>query len=438
MRRKLNPRDDRGIAMLSTIMVLVVLVALGTIGAVTVTATLQTTHRDLSATSGFFTSEAGVAQAVDYLRSHGVKTINSCYTTQGASPCPFAFDATNGVNMGQVVTSTGTYTYYIKPTTMLNIPTSHTGIYRVHSIGNRADGTLQVTDTDLQVRVYPFAFGVYVSQQMSQGNGVNATTESVFSASCVNKRANISLTGTDAFYGIPAAVHAAGYITTSKNGCSATDSGDIHKSTKCNSSYPADQDALGAAVTSPCNPPGAQTPSNSCNFPASPSTSAFSASDLACYNPNPRGLPQAEYDQLKATAIAQSSYFTSGAYTQPDSTLYPNGVLYIDLTNSSSKSVSLNSVTGYPTSACGTKSLIIIVLGGDATINAGTSIVGSIFVPDGSLKFNGNATVIGTMYAKNMDTGGGASSISLQTCYTQNLPATLLDISALHFHQADR
>lgn len=443
MKRRIRIRDDDGIALISTMLVLMLLVALGSVVAITGTAAVQSTQRDLAAGQGFYDGDAGVAQAIEYFRANGVGAINTCFTTP--TSCAYTWDTTYGAKVPSVTTSTGTYTDYLKPVSSayeLSPPTTHSGRYQVHSVGTLTNGTTQIVDQTLTISPYSFPFGVYTAQSISQGGGLTAANESLFSGGCINKRQQISLSGTDAYYGIPAAAHSTRYITTSKNNCSATDSGDEHLTSKCNTSYSdssADQDALGGAVTSPCNPPGAQT-SGLCSFPypATSPTSLFGSADLMCYAPNPRGLPQTAYDLLQQTAVTQSAYFTTTSFTAPNAATYPQGVLFINLHNSSSKAVTLSSITGYDSTYCGTRALVIVVLGGDVTINAGTNIVGSIFVPDGSVKLNGNASIIGTVFAQSIDGGAGSASISLQSCYVSNPPSPLLDISTYHFHQEDR
>jgi Tfp pilus assembly protein PilX len=442
MRHRLKS-DDQGIALLSTLLVLLLLMALGSVVAITATAAEQSAHRDLVAGQAFYDSDAGVSEAAAYFRTNGVGTINTCFSTP--TSCPYTVDATYGAQLPAVTTTTGTYTDYLKPVSSANEllpPTSHTGLYQVHSVGTLSTGATQIIDEELQIAPYSFPFGIYTAQSVSQGGGLTAANESLFTGGCVNKRQQISLSGTDAYYGIPAAVHSAKYITTSKNNCSATDSGDEHLTSKCNTSYSdssADQDALGATVASPCNPPGAQA-AGSCTFPypATSPTSAFSPADLACYAPNPRGLPQSGYDQLEQTAVTESSYFTTPSYTAPNATTYPQGVLYINLNNTTNRSVSLSSITGYDSTQCGTRSIIIVVIGGDVTINAGVNIVGAVFAPDGTVKLNGSATIDGTIFAQSIDGGAGSASIGLQSCYVTNPPAPLLDISVYHFHQEDR
>ena len=430
MSRRPSRTDDAGAALLTVVLLLAVAAGLTTTAAVIAGAASRTTRSDTASTAAFAQGEAGVAQAIAYLRQPGaVKAVNA-----GTS----AWTTSTGVSVTTDAAAARSYQVTITPLVKLSPPTTQAGTYRVTSAGTATADGRRVVEVDVRVAPQPFPWGLYVSDSLSQGNGVSGTGISVFSGKCVNKRQQIALSGTDQFYGIPVGAHAAGWITTSKNRCSATDSANVHAAGPCNPAYPFDQDAKGTdGVSAPCTPRGKLTDASTCTF-GTVATSSFTPADLACYTASSRALTPDAYEELRRSATDSGTLFTTSTYTLPTPLPMEELVLYFDLRNTGSKTVNLNSIAGYGTGQCGARSLIVVVEGGDLTINAGTSLVGSLFVPDGQIKFNGSADFIGTFFAKSMDNGAGSAALKLDTCYTQNLPVKLLTYREVGFRELDR
>lgn len=438
-----RPTGEQGAALLTVLLVIAAVTGLVATVAVAATQSVRSARSDIFATAALGQSEAGVAQAQQYLRTAGAaRAVNGCGAVPSVPPasvtstCTTPWGTSTGVSITTNTAAGQVYRVMIQAVTPFSPPTSREGVYRITSVGQSTSGGVRTVQVDVRLKPQPFPFGVYAQESISQGGGLSASNVSLFSGKCINKRQQINVSGVDAYYPKQAAAHAVGWITSSSNGCSKTDRQNIHRTAvgPCHTTYPHDQDSLGSDSPGSC--PGHKLRVSGCNFTGG-ATSRFTQDDLACYSINSRGLPPQVYEDLKQVAMASGTFFTSPTYSLPAS-LPAEAVIYFDLRNNTNKAVSLSSISGYDVSQCGTKSVIVVVDNGNATLNANTSLVGSFFVPDGTLKFNGTATVIGTFFAKNLDMGAGNAQISLNSCYTQNPPGQLLTVTPISFSELDR
>ena len=112
--------------------------------------------------------------------------------------------------------------------------------------------------------------------------------------------------------------------------------------------------------------------------------------------------------------------------------------------------VNLNDISGFGRAAnlavgdagCTSKSLTIIIKGGNARLNSNQQLAASLFLlsvaPDGQVtKANGTADFIGTIYADNVDMSGSLD-VSLDACFMSNLSPSLLDFQLGTYVEDDR
>lgn len=92
--------------------------------------------------------------------------------------------------------------------------------------------------------------------------------------------------------------------------------------------------------------------------------------------------------------------------------------------------------------ACDSRSLVIVIVGGNAKLNSSTQLFASLFLtstaPYGQvLKDNGNSEFIGTIYADNVNLVGTAN-ISMDKCFLANVSPALMDVSVKNYREDDR
>lgn len=455
--------DDRGAAMVVVLLVMVVLSALGFTMTNVAVANLNNAGRDRVGGKAFGAAEAGVAQAIAYLRRNGVNELSTV----------------DWGTTGHVVTAaTGVeYTVTITAVTPLDIGNGvREGVYLIRSKGTAGAGPgTQVVEETVSVRPFDFPLGIFTEQNLTASGQVPIFTESVLSRGCINDRDKLSFTGYDAAYkdahGNPmkAAAHAAGYIT-ERNSCSAnpeSDSRRIHPSATpkfCAPLYPYDQDILGgrlddSGTNQTCNNLSDQY----YDFinPNDPSlgtekTSKFTVEKLEkVYGYKTRGLSDAQYAALRNKAAGDRTYWTTTGNTlQAGSLLLPcavapcaNGgpqikypVLYFKVPAGTTVKFQNSDLPGYtyPTSdnPCpALPSVIIIVEGGNLEFAGNAGITGSVFVPDGNFNFQAGE-IVGTVFAKTLQLTG--NSIMRQTqCSLKNMSGGLLTVDSQRFHQDD-
>jgi hypothetical protein len=497
LRSHLVPRDhdDAGIGVITVIMVIAVLTAFLVTATTMTVNNLSSTSRDRQALSALSTSEAGVAQAIQFLRGGNLSALTcmepAAGTPLGATcqgPGPSWISATNP----NVVVADGSGATCLASTSCFKVwigtvqkyvpncvgrhavpPTACFGVYRVHSTGVSGGGpSARKLAVDVKVTPYPFPIGVF-SEAMSGNGNVGVHSESIFTNGCVMNRQDDSNSGSgvqfsydlaagrttlDLIYEQPTAAHATGKISTSNQSCGTDGNAyPIHETSKtnttskpCNTIFKWDQDAEGGALTSGDGCYGAYTRSDGTIYPT---TSSFTQADLQNYGYRPRGLTDAQYDALRSQAQAQGTYnIATGAIKATLTSLAASGitspVLFWD--NTSVVSVS---ESDFPTSftrtinsaaVCGTNSVTIVVVGpnnslsyqGGNTSYPGPFLVASVFVPDGTLTGSGGRNTIGTVFAKSLDLGGNVD-FYMDQCFANNPPGATLDAQVLQWREDD-
>lgn len=460
---RLRARDDQGVAMITVIMVMAVVVALGA-AAVMVSATnIKNAGRDRFATTAQGAAEAAIAAAESYLQTISASALTcspSCSSNAwGNSASPQALTFPGG----------RTASVWIELKQAYNPPTYKSSDYVIHAVG-RSSSSIGVRTLDQEVSVSPldFPFGIYIDTQTNVSGNASVTNESVFSRSCIANRNLLNMQGIDPYYGIPAAAHSAQYITTANQStCDTsmqheqmTDSkaehydptgGSQHNyctttvgtgSNVVTTTY--DQDSLGGLFS--------QASNSQCSGAANQytTTSYFDNTQLSNppYDFQPKGLTDAQYAALASVAKAEGFYYTNtSSITFPTASQYPNAVMYFDLNPNTASSNSVNVGSGDVASyawvdelngACTQQhpSIIIIVRYGALTLASGVHSTGAIFTPEGTITVGGNVDLVGTIFAQSAKINGGAN-IHLNSCYIKNIPGPITSVTPLRFHEND-
>jgi hypothetical protein len=459
LRRRFHGRmQDEGAALITVILVTALVTALTLTISVVATNNLVSAKLAQQAGASVDASDAGVAQAVTYLRKYGVKPVNKCWNTNGT---PSAACATDWGRQGSPATVTisgkagQSYKVWIKP--IAPYPANKPGIYRITSTGVAGGPAGRTVTVDVRVSSMPITFGIVAASMDGGGNG-GVHHESIFSTGCVTGRSKISFDGIDIAYGVPAAVRTSGQITT-ENGNGSCSGSFIHNpGAPCNTSYPFDQDSRGAALptTSPCyNKAASQFPTlPQFNDPADtsrykfPTTSYMDAATLASlFTAKRPPFTNAELDRIKAVAQADGTYYTSASgFTVPPG---PDAVMYFELTGANAGgSVNLNDLAVAPwnrdhdPATCPEQSLLVIIEGGNAKMNSNSKLAAAVYLvsdsPNGNVtKANGTATFTGSVYANNMDLTGTAD-MWMDQCFIDNPPPTLLTYQTFNYREVDR
>ena len=439
-------RDERGVAMITALLVVSVLTALGITVTQVALNNLANAGRDRVGSGALGAAEAGVTRAIAYINKNNTQKLR-CSPSCSTNPWG------NQANP-QVVTlpDNRTAQVWIERVQEYAPPSYKTGIYTIHSVGTTGpvaaspgQRTLNVT---VEVKPMGFPLGIFTHQKINNGGTGTITSESVLSDSCIDSRDHLNIGATDSYYGMPAAAHSTRYITNSNvsycendlNVVRLTDNKAIHKlaTGTCNSTYKYDRDGA---------PLGGTFPSGSACSTASgqyTTSSEFTLTMLQSepYNYLPRGLTDAQYALLKARAQALGTYYTTTSPSSwPLATNVSNPVLYFKVPAGQEVSIQtdLNSYAWVddPSCALDHPAVVIVVEGGDLRMNSGADLSGAVFVPDGTLTYNGGADLIGTMFANQLTFSGNAS-VGLNDCYAKSTPGGVLEIRPTRFREVDR
>lgn len=436
-------RDERGVAMITALLVTAVLTALGLTVTQVAVSNLSNAGRDRVAGGAFGAAEAGVTRAIAYINKNNTNAL-SCYPG-----CSFGWGNTT---TPQLVTLPDgrTAKVYIQPIQPYSPPQYKVGLYRIRSVGNAGSGPGQRTlEVDVQVRPMAFPLGIFTKNKINNGGTGTVYSESVLSEACIDSRDHLTFTGTDPYYGIPAAAHSAKYITNANlsGGCDNDltnvynkDNKAIHRASvgTCNSTYPYDQDNTPLGGTFPGG--------SACSTAAGQYTSSslFTLEMLKAdpYNYVPRGLTDAQYALLKARAQALGTYYTTSVPASwPSALSTSNPVLYFKIPAGQEVSIQtdLNSYAWAADPSCASThpAVVIVVEGGDLRLNSNANLSGAIFVPDGTLTYNGGASLVGTVFTKQL-TMTGNSQITLNDCYAKSTPGGILEVKPVRFREVDR
>lgn len=477
---------DAGIGVVTVMFVMVVVLALSVTAAKVTVNNLASTTRDRQALAALATSEAGVSQAIAYLRSGSLGSLTCMEPAVGALPGPTCSGATeswtSAVNPRQVrldgtaggcTVSTDCTKVWIGTVRAYDPacaekrqtpPLPCTGSYRIHTTGFSGDGpSARRLAVDVTAAPYPFPIGVFTEAFTGNGSiGIHRT--SVFSNGCILNRQRDDAPGSgfqfevdasgrpllDVVHDQPAAAHTTDVTSTSNTVCGDGGGGErIHKPGRpaCNATFRFDQTGLGGPLTSGDGCHGAHVRSDGSLYPT---TSKFTQEELGRYGYRPRGLTDAQYDALRTQAQAQGTYnIATGSVGAALTALAAAGVsspvLYWD---SASVSLNLSSIPSVfkrtvnnDSPSCSTGSLTIVVSGpgNNLTYSGGSTspyVVASLFVPDGKLTGQGGSNTIGTVFAKTIDLGGNPD-FYMDRCFAANPPGGLLNVEVTNWREVD-
>lgn len=415
---------DSGVAMMIVLLAGAVLTASAIVAVTISSANLRNAGRDRVSSGALNAAEAGVAEAVNYLRtslSGDLSCSPNCATNPwGNSAAPQLLTMPDG----------GEASVYIGVIQAFNPPAYKQAIYQIVSTGRSGQGPGQrvihqtVTGTPMQIPI-----GVYANTITMNGTP-QTFQESVFSKDCIRGRNQMTFgTQPDAYFGIMPAAHSTKWISTGNGSCTSTNRNNIHRTAACNSTYPYDQDAQGGPVGSPCTPPGG--------------TSMFTQADLDSYG---RALTQSELERLRTQAKSQGNYWTSAtSWTPPNPATSRSAVIFFDVGPNDTVTIQ-NELDGWTwdgSCASTPRTLIIVVNNssvgsGGLTVNANGYLAGALFVQRGQLKFNGTVTFTGTLYADSIQQWNGNATSQLTSCFLANLPGSLMDVTPTRFREVDR
>jgi hypothetical protein len=450
--RRARMQGDSGVAMV-TVMTIAALMTTMAFVAITVAATNYTTSgSDRLAASAMTVSEAGVAQAVAYVRANGVADLRcapDCGTTNAWGEA--GDDGDSAPPQRVTVSSNESYDVWFKTLIPMNGAGKQAGVYRVVSVGtsNPGPGSRRV-EVDIEVAPFGFPLGVF-ADTVDGGGDPGLHHMSLFATRCISGRDSIEFSGAnDLVYNRPPAAHSAQFITTG-NACGSTDSGNIHKTATCPPTwaYRYDEDSLDSS----CYTTYAGAP---------PFTTAriTSAHEMGLkYDFNVNAFTDAELEMLKQVAIQQGLYFRDdvaipAALRAGGTAPWAQPVLFYDLEGAAvGKQVDLKDLdnpaflrTGIEQLAvtdtrCTGRSAIVVVKNGNVRLNSNTQLNAYVFAlgpePHGQVsKANGTAQLFGTLYGKHVDMRGTAD-MRMDQCVLESMSGALLSVNVKNFREVD-
>jgi len=435
---------DRGSAMIVTLMVMAVVTALSTTVAGVTVNNLRTAWRAQQAGAAVSAADAGVAQALTHLRSNGFDDL-----PRETSP----LTRTVGGQQDQ------SYRVWIEP---LAPHPNNPARYRIHATGEAAGGAVRSVTTDVAFTPVDMIKGIY-AKSINGGGDAEVHRQSIFTSGCVWKRSKIVFEGIDAAYGIPAAAHSSQIITDANGSgqfCSANNKAIHWGSVPCpgTAAYQYDQDSLGGSLlTTGCESTQVTYPAYQPRDTDGDGTDdvegSFIRNDealLKTFGLTDPALSPEQVEQLRSIAQAQDNYWTSSTgWTSPDD---EDAVMFFDLTGApgNQRLVDLNDITGFSRAPnlsktdpqCVSKSLLIIVEGGDVKLNSNQELFASVFLISGApygqvIKANGTSDFIGTLYADSIDLTGTVD-MYLDECFLENPSPGLFTMDVSSYRELDR
>lgn len=481
------PSEDHGLGLVT------VLTAMAVISALALTATtlsiknLDNSRRDRQALAALATGEAGVSQAISFLRSSNLSALTCMEPAAGATPTGVCLSTTESWTSsvaprqvrldgttGPCGNSSDCYRVWIGtlqaykpscPGRNATPPRPCAGKYRIHATGVSGEGPgARALAVDVEVTPYPYPMGVFA--ESFNGNGdVGIHRQSLFTLGCMVNRQRDDAAGSgtrfdwdtsvtpprpvmDLFYDHPAAAHATAQISTSNTRCAGgSGGGPIHTATApCNGIYRFDRSGDGGLLTSGDSCYGAYLRADGS---VHPTTSKFTETELIeRYGYRPRGLTDSQYASMKSQAQAQGTYnLATSAINARLTQLTAQGilspVLYWDTGDVSLSQSDFPAAFQRPLSdlGCSGQSVTVVLSGpgNDLKYSGGNKepyLVAAIFVPDGELTGVGGRNTIGTVFAKTLDLGGNVDYY-MDRCFADNPPGGTLDVKVTDWREDD-
>lgn len=444
---------DRGSAMIMVVFVMLLITALG--GAAVRLAVSDTRGSGQAQLAGraLNAAEAGIAQAINYIRANGVRTIKcnttTCTTNAWSASNPVSANVAEGARW----------------TASISAVAGSDERFLVKSTGSAGGPAERTVETEVTVTPFGLPMAIF-GRTINIGGTADLQQISMFSTGCVYKRDHITVNaaaGLDAAYAVPAAVHSSQIITTSQGTgqfCPNA-SKPIHRTNPgdlplyCNTAYPYDQDRLGGSLDATLCLDGVlgnlayaeRDLDLDGNLDIGGSFIRDEKAMFAAFGIKRPALTDAQIDQLKAEAQAQGNlYASTTGWSLPDE---PHAVLFFEL--ASNQTVDLDPLGSSMWARtrleaadplCIDASLLVIVTGGNAKMNSNMNLAAGIYVsgssPGGQItKANGTVNHIGMLYADTLDFTGNIG-VSLDTCYMANPHPALFDVTPGSYRELDR
>lgn len=449
---------DEGAALVLTMMVVVLVTVLTTTVLGVTTHNLGSAARSRDAAAAVDAAEAGVAQALAYLRrsgTHGLRCSPVCAANPWGNRDAPAGHALPG-------SARQSFTAWIEP--VAPFPDHDPALYRVHAVGRGGSG-VRAVEVDVALGT-PGTVPLGLFGRTVEGGGdYSLARTSVFSSGCVYDRAHIDFTvERDAAYGIPTGVHSSQVVTESNGNnryCAGTTKA-IHQQGACNPAYPHDQDTLGGSLLSTAcgatqtDHPDHYGPRDLVGDAALDVEGSYLRDDAtlrALFGIAEQPFSDDQLDELRALARSQGGYYTGTSFSTPDPAAHPHSVLFFDLAGPAAGGIvdlkdleesawGRGPVLDAGSPLCRSQSLLVVIVGGNVRLNAGERLAASIVLtspaPYGKVfKHNGTARLIGTLYADHVDLSGTAD-LSLDQCFLSNLSPALLSADTERYVEVDR
>ncbi|MGH2773146.1 MAG: hypothetical protein ACRDIU_08435 [Actinomycetota bacterium] len=462
---------QRGSAMVIVLLVMAVLTGFAAVIFNVGTANLANSGRDRLGGGALGAAEAGVAHALAYMRTYGLSQLTCDGPNTGSLLCgkPWGYNYPSAGAGGQTTALPAgrSYRVWVQRVQPFAPPASaNEGKYRVFSSGfGGAAGGRRVISVEVTARPFSYPQGIFGRDYVRDAGNSTIRKESLFSLGCIGKRERLNFDTSSVDLAHPELVpgaHSAKWISTSNvtsladPDCAPTEIKNIHRSPPagagpCNPAFPYDQDLQGGPLTGTLCAPSALPGSR--GLPTPPG-SFFDEAALRSYGyGDPRGLPANQYGFLRAVAADQGNFYDCtasppspgcnagaelSAITQLNGSLVPNAVLYVKLAPGKKLTLGPTNITGFEESFCGSRSLLLVVEGGDLTMNSNLDIVGAVFVPDGTGTMTGGMRLLGTIFARELFLTGNNEIYLKSPCFFDNPPAGSLSIIPGQYQELDR
>lgn len=465
--RRAVGRRDAGSAMIITLMVTTLVVALtATMTTVSING-MQAARSARQVGLALNAAEVGVARALTYLRTEGaIAKVNLCAPpSPGDASCTgFAWDSapdSPSVPVGEL--EGHAYRAWIE--TITPFLANQSGRYVIHSTGMASGEAAQAVEVNVEIFDSELPKGIVADTIWGGGTShePKITGMSVLSSGCVYSRDKVTIASDaehapdpghpdyaeaveDLAYGIPAAVHA-WQITVAPREC--TDTNALHSPTDpCDDNYPFDQSGRGGnfPIPSTCLTnletfDGAPTAAWR-EYYAQGSRLASQESIFSTFGTRPS--PSVELlSRLKDLAKGQGRYYwNTTTYPRLDAPATAPGtsVIYFDFPPTSPRpDVNLREIFGFNRAACESgKSLIVVIQGGDATLTANTSReeLSATLIVDGHVQNTGTPYFIGTIHANSIFITGDVD-LTMEQCFLNSRSAALLDVRVTNYREVE-
>lgn len=490
MRSKLLARwrtvgAERGIAMVTVMLVGATLTAVSSAGAFITINEFRATNEDRAGAQSLGFAEAGIDRMMLALRDGSITWNNissaGC-TVGGITYPPLQVSGNVGDGGGSYVATMRVYDPDASSSADRFPPTACSSAstdpqagphhFVIESVGSQPAARRVVRQVIL-IEPIGLPVGIYAYERIYGNGTVNMENISMISEGVMERRDDFAFTGTDPYYTlnhffangsttkIPAAAHSIGQITYGPASKLIEHRSGFEPNCEANPKGTAGQslwDSSGTAVQGSIS-------SGCTGWTDYPPRSSFTQGDLEAAAPTPT-LSEKDYMTLAEAAKAKGLYCkpsaTSGKIScikmgvlqgDVDMTIEGNSPLVTGLPNNfiaffdfpaagdpfdGSKTITWKpSVRDCSVNPEQNRSVVLIVRNGSLSSEGGSYNVGAMIIPEGQLTNKGTFTVEGTIIAKRIAVGGTVT-FKLTDCWVRNLPGPFLDVFPTTWSEVDR